>query len=93
MIRLLAFLMATPAAAQMVCAPPELATKSLVEKYGETPMAEGDGPFVGHVSTWWANPSTGTWTVVATLPNGDMCFILSGTGFRAAKMLPAGAVN
>ena len=94
MIRIIPFLFAFPAFAHEVpCGPPDLATARLIEQYGESSPVEGDGPLPGHVTAWWGNPATGTWTVVMILPNGTICFVLSGQGQRAPVPVPPGELN
>lgn len=53
----------------------------LETQYGETPAAIGT---VGgaYVMEMFANPETGTWTVVLTQANGTACGITSGNGLE-----------
>jgi len=54
---------------------------ALKNKYGETPIAMGTvgGDYVMEV---FANPETGTWTVVLTQANGTACGITSGDNYE-----------
>jgi hypothetical protein len=61
------------------CAPRDVQVQQLTERYGESPVAMGLSA-VGVVE-YWANPSTGTWTVTITRPDGILCGIIAGLDF------------
>jgi hypothetical protein len=50
----------------------------LASKWGESPVVmgtSGDALF-----TWFANPSTGTWTATVVDSTGQLCILTSGDG-------------
>jgi hypothetical protein len=63
------------------CAPRDVQTGLLTERYGENPVAVGLTP--GGVVEMWANAETGTWTVTITKPDGVLCGIIAGLNFEA----------
>ncbi len=58
----------------------ELLTK-LNERFGESPQTTGLTPN-GHLIETYAHPSTGTWTIILTLPNGISCMLASGKAYE-----------
>lgn len=86
---LLAFLLMTGAAmADQPCVPDfDRVTKALHDQFGEEPqiiglMNNGRPIFI------FANPKTGTWTVIFQSANGQFCSPASGTDYKTA---PVGA--
>lgn len=71
-----------PALAQVAC--PD-AINHLRDKYGEREIAYGTD-IVGTVARLFANPSTGTWTLVRMFPGGVCQEIVSGDGFTPGAM-------
>ena len=67
------------------CAPAAALSEALSSAYGETAVAagmSGQPPNVtGMILT--ANPVTGTWTLIESLPDGTACIRGAGDGFRA----------
>lgn len=61
------------------CAPRDVQTETLTERYGEAPIAMGLA--AQGVVEMWANPSTGTWTVTITRPDGILCGIIAGLDY------------
>ena len=78
MPRLLAsiVLIATQAQAQPLCLPHTMMVDTLKDKYGEQPRVAA----VSHrsVTEIYANPKTGTWTLLVTGTNGMSCIRASG---------------
>lgn len=78
-------LTAAPAFAEAPCLPTlEAFAGALQDRYGETPqiiatMQQG-APFL-----MFANPETGTWTVVVQSPDGRYCSPASGNNYLTAK--------
>lgn len=71
------------------CAPREQVLPVLQQKYSETRLGIG---LVGsaQVMEIFFNPETGTWTITASLPDGTMCLVASGTQFEMlSEPLPA----
>ncbi len=92
MIRALAILacLATPASAQLVCADRGTVIARLAEKFGETRQSIGLANS-GLIVEMWASAETGTWTFIATRPDGIACRIGSGTGFETISEATAPA--
>lgn len=87
-IAALAAVIAIPAVAQENCAAfPEVAS-ALVAKYGEGIV--GQGLYQGTILQMWANPETGTWTIVIVRPDGIACIPASGDNWEAVEPEPAG---
>lgn len=63
------------------CAPRPDVLAALATKYGEARRAIG---IAGQTSVMelFVNPSTGTWTIIATSPDGTTCLIASGGSFE-----------
>jgi hypothetical protein len=82
-------LSATFAHAQIPCMPNIAAvTEIMGPHYSEYPLFEGTlaAPNQAAVAvTLFANPSTGTWTMVASADGKVSCLILSGKDFRPAS--------
>ena len=79
-------ILATAANAQQNCGPLEKVTDTLGNKYGEAPIAQGQAN--GAILQMWANSVTGSWTIVAVLPNGAACLVADGREFRALEPEP-----
>jgi hypothetical protein len=75
----LAVLLASPVAASQ-CGPDAEAERLLTEKFGEARHSFGLSAD-GRLIIMWANPSTGTWTVTASTPDGITCFLAEGQMF------------
>ncbi|OAN67619.1 S-adenosyl-L-homocysteine hydrolase [Sulfitobacter sp. EhC04] len=77
-------LSATAASAQdvsghQVCMPAEEMKASLVDWYGETPVAEPSQ----EGEQMWASDRTGTWTMVRLLADGNACVVAQGENWMA----------
>lgn len=76
------------------CGPRPDVLSALATKYGEARRGIG---IAGQnaVVELFVNPSTGTWTIIATSPDGKTCLIASGSNFEGtsdpapAKGIPA----
>ena len=78
---LMAVFFVSPAFGQS-CGNFQAAHNNLAEKYGEAPVGEGlthDGAAL----RVYANPETGTWTVLTIHPNGVACVRASGEDWQA----------
>lgn len=76
-------LMASPASA-LECAPRDRAVMMLDETFGEKPIIVG--AVTGEMSMMlemFANPITGSWTLLITGANGIACMLESGTRLLA----------
>jgi hypothetical protein len=85
-----ALLAAAPAVAQQVCAPRDQIVKRLAEGYGEA--RQGYGLQGGRlVVELYASAETGTWTIIATRPDGVACAMAAGQAWNEGeKIAPAG---
>jgi hypothetical protein len=63
------------------CAPRDVQTEILTNRYGEAPIAMGLSS--QGIVEYWSNASTGTWTVTITRPDGVLCGIIAGLNFEA----------
>lgn len=79
-LAVLVFLVSAPAIAQDQCGPTIAAIESLSTQFGEGYRSGGlaDGVLV----QMFANPNTGTWTVLATDPRGFSCVIAAGHDYQ-----------
>lgn len=79
--------MAAPASAQTICMGYADAVSDLQTKHGEaitiTGLAEG-----GNVIAMFANPDTGTWTMIVVHPTGLACYLAHGTNAETHKPKP-----
>lgn len=69
-----------PKAHAAQCGARQMVLKQLVTKYKETPVAlglSGNGQLV----ELYGSKETGTWTLTATAPTGQMCILASGSDF------------
>ena len=75
------------------CAPKDVVTKHLKEKYGEEPFLTWAEPQSGSVGMLLTNPDMSTMTIVTLTPQGMMCLRGSGENMEAhspVKPKPAG---
>jgi hypothetical protein len=73
-----------PAAAQAPnCAPTTLLYVDLLYGFGESRQTLGAAAD-GYVVETWANLASGTWTIIATSPDGVSCMVASGEAFTIA---------
>lgn len=82
---ILAACLATPAAAQ-TCDDRDVVTGALAHRFGETQQGYGYAPTSqgGFVAEVYANPETGTWTILMTMDDGQMCLVMHGDRWRTA---------
>lgn len=76
---------ATAAFADQVCMSSTEMQSSLIDWYGEEPVA---GPTQDNVRLWVSNAS-GTWTLVRTLADGNACVEAQGTGWNSGASAEA----
>ncbi len=79
---------------QQPCAPRELAARMLTEVHGEELLGQGLAESGAYLVELFVNPSTGAWTVIATMPNGMACMLEAGQSWstpakKAKKGRPA----
>lgn len=79
----LAVCLAVPAFAQERCAPKFDMRKALSEKHGEIPISAGVTN--GNLFEVWANPKTGSWTILRTIPAGLSCIMAAGGNFETTE--------
>lgn len=82
-----------PAVAQsQYCAPRDRIVTELTKKHGESRQSVGLQRN-SQVMETWANPSTGSWTIIVSLPTGLSCLVAAGEAFQedaeGAKVDPA----
>jgi hypothetical protein len=70
----------SPASAQSACGPREQLVKILVDQYKEDPVGIGLSQ-PGQVLEVFAS-STGSWTMVMTMPDGKACMIAAGDNWE-----------
>jgi hypothetical protein len=70
------------------CAPRETALQQLSRKWGETRRSVMLAN--GRVFEVYAADESGTWTILATMPDGLSCVVASGVAYERTA-LPAGA--
>ena len=91
MIRIIPFLFAFPAMAQVIeCRPTEQLSAALTGTYGE--RALGTWVDAGGPITLWINIKTGTVSLTRT-DGKTTCLVGAGQGFIAAKPVPPGELN
>lgn len=81
---------------QAFCDKTEKIVKDLISKYGETPMIIGNsGDIAKSTMTFWSNPTTKTWSIVATSKDisciigvGDRLKIVNLNEIRTRELLP-----
>lgn len=82
--------MTTQASAQSQrnCGPRDAVVERLAERYGETRQSVGIGSNNSMVEVF-ASDTTGSWTILVTLPGGLSCLVASGESFeQVAEALP-----
>jgi len=71
------------------CAPRDVVIQRLAEKYGETRqtigLSSGDA-----IVELYASPSTGSWTIIVTRPDGISCLLAAGDALETEDVLRAG---
>ncbi len=88
MIALLAigFLAVGRAHSQMACSPlDDIAAALMAPKYGESPVFEGTDTTGTKAFIIFANPKTGTWSVVGIPTPGVGCLSFAGKGFKLPR--------
>ena len=79
---IIAFLIATPASSQgRLCAKREDVVKQLATVHGEHRKSVGLQKNARVMETF-ANPETGTWTIIVSLPTGLSCLVAAGEAFQ-----------
>lgn len=76
------------AQAEVPCMPTDAAEGTLVQRYGELPVIDGDTVGPDRATTGvriFANPKTRTWTMLFSTDGKMSCLILSGKNFRPAQ--------
>ncbi|MBN2906614.1 MAG: hypothetical protein JXJ18_07900 [Rhodobacteraceae bacterium] len=71
-----------PAQTPPQCGPRADVLATLAARYGEARQALGLAANSAVVELL-ANPETGSWTIIATLPSGISCLIASGEAYQA----------
>lgn len=66
-----------------LCAPRDEIIKQLKVKHGETRQVVGLQRNFRVMETY-ANPETGTWTIIVSNPNGVACLVAAGQAFEAS---------
>lgn len=69
---------------QDVCMPAEEMKASLVDWYGETPVAEPSD----EGEQMWASDRSGTWTMVKLMADGNACVIAQGDNWMTGVEAP-----
>lgn len=69
------------------CAPRDSVLARLAERYGEVRQSIGLGSG-GVVIEILASPESGTWTILATVPDGISCLVASGHAFQVLPAAP-----
>ena len=65
------------APSRMACAERTQVVERLAEKYGETRQSMGMHQNSGVLEVY-ASPSTGSWTILVTMPDGKACLVAAG---------------
>ncbi|MBK8909143.1 MAG: hypothetical protein IPM60_15040 [Rhodospirillales bacterium] len=81
--------LATPATAQQQCGGAADMSAWLSGEYGEAVVGQGVNE-TGVVMQMWGNAETGTWTITALLPDGQLCLLAAGGGFEVPAVRPPG---
>jgi hypothetical protein len=69
------------------CAPRPVVLEQLATGFGETRQGIGLGA-QGVVIEVFASARTGTWTIIATMPDGITCLIAAGENYEALAEAP-----
>lgn len=80
---------APPAFAQNTCGSHDKIAQTLQTQYGESVVARGLQSAT-RLFEVWRSGETGSWTVLAVLPNGTACVMASGTAWTEEKPVPPG---
>ncbi len=67
----------------LACAPEEFQDRHLREKFKEEPVGYG-ATSGGAMAELWVSEENDTWTITLRLPNGLLCLLASGDGWRKA---------
>jgi len=59
------------------------AAEALTVQFGETRASSGLAPDGQTLVETWANPATGTWSILFVTPDGNACLMLSGSNWTA----------
>ncbi len=81
---------ASPASAQSACGPREQLVKLLADQYKEDPVGMGLAQ-PGQVLEVFAS-SSGSWTMVITLPDGKACMIAAGDNWEMVTKIKGNPV-
>ena len=84
-------LTATPALPQPTCAPREAVTHMLETNHGERQQWRGLDAN-GMMVEVFANPETGTWTILVSGPEGASCLVAHGSDAGANWQAPGEAL-
>lgn len=76
----LAVSMPVAASAQAPCGPLDQLAELLEREYGEAVHSEGLADS-GAIMQLWANPETGSWSIVIILPDGLACLPAAGSAY------------
>lgn len=79
-------LAASPAAAEQVCMDRVRLVAALAVEYAE--VRQSIGLSAGAMVETFANPDTGTWTVIVTPPTMVSCIVAAGTAYEAVSEPP-----
>ncbi|MFU1478014.1 hypothetical protein ACM25N_10010 [Roseovarius sp. C7] len=70
------------------CAPRDMVVDRLAKKYGESRQSMGLGANNAVIEVF-ASPSSGSWTITVTTPQGITCLVASGQAYETmAEALP-----
>lgn len=69
--------------AQVMCAPGERVLDQLLSRYGESPIGAGVSSDGSVIVT--ASPTTRSWTLLVSRPDGSLCLLGSGGGWTAIE--------
>jgi hypothetical protein len=75
---LLVFGMTVSAQASSICGPNASITEALNANFGEVEFASGVS--ASNSVKFYGNPTTGTWTMLVTKPDGSACIVATGEG-------------
>ncbi|MEO0623982.1 MAG: hypothetical protein AAFU49_11330 [Pseudomonadota bacterium] len=78
------FFTPSTAEAQMRCGKRDVVISHLTKKYGETQRSVGLQEGRGMVEIF-ANPDSGSWTILLTTPNGMSCLMAAGEAYEARE--------
>lgn len=79
---------ASPAVAQQNCASAAGLQDELAKRFGEAPASAGEVNGGGAAVVVMANRETGSFTVLALMPNGVGCVLASGQGWHDVTPKP-----